>query len=59
MKENVSEGILGKMDKKTCHVLQILAIKGVGLGEGVNLLKKEKLGWKSFSDNVERNSRKL
>ena len=47
-KKNVLEGILGKIDKKTCHVLQILAIKGVELGEGLNPLKKEKLGLKSY-----------
>ena len=47
-KNNVLEGILGKIDKKTCHVSQILAIKGVELGEGLNPLKKEKLGLKSY-----------
>ena len=47
-KTNVLEGILGKIDKKTCHVSQILAIKGVELGEGLNPLKKEKLGLKSY-----------
>ena len=47
-KKNVLEGILGKIDKKTCHVSQILAIKGVELGEGLNPLKKEKLGLKSY-----------
>ena len=47
-KTNVLEGILGKIDKKTCHVSQILAIKRVELGEGLNPLKKEKLGLKSY-----------
>ena len=47
-KKNVLEGILGKIDKKTCHVSQILANKGAELGEGLNPLKKEKLGLKSY-----------
>ena len=37
-----SEGILRKIDKKTCHFEQILAIKAVGLGEGGESVKKRK-----------------
>ena len=44
-----SEGTLRKIDKKTCHVEQILAIKAVGLGEGGESVKKEKFGTKIFS----------
>ena len=38
--------------QKTCHVLQILAIMDVGLGEGMNTSKKKKLGWKSEGEGV-------
>ena len=46
LKKNISEGILGKIDKKR------LAVWGVG-GVWVNPLKKENLRKKPSSGNVE------
>ena len=58
-KKHILKGILGKTDKSFLADFGLLAIKGLGLwgirgfgGEGMNPLKKEHLGQKSFSDNV-------
>ena len=59
-KKNISEDILGKIDKKLLSRLADFGHEGGGVwGRGVNPLKKENLGQKVLSDNVEWNSRKL
>ena len=59
IKTNISEDILGKIDKKPLSRLADFSHWGVRVGRrGVNLLKG-KFGTKFFSDNVEWNSRKL
>ena len=55
-KKNISEGILGKIDQNLFPQLADFRHQGGGgLGKSI----KKKLGWKSFPDNVEWNSKKL
>ena len=54
LKINVSEGIIRKIDKKTFVIFsRFWPLRRWGWGAGVNLLKKENWGRKSFPDNVE------
>ena len=52
MEKNISEDILGNIDKKN-HFSRFWPLRGWGWVKGVNLLKKENLGRKYFSDNIE------
>ena len=54
LKKNVSEGISEKIDKKFFVTLsRFWPLRGSKVWSWVNLLKKENLRQKSFSDNVE------
>ena len=58
-KKNVSEGNLGKIDKKIVTFCRFWPLRNWNCGRGGEPVKKGKFGIKIFSNNVEWNSRKL
>ena len=53
MEKNISEDILGSIDKKKITFSRFWPLRRWGWVKGVNPLKKENLGRKYFSDNIE------
>ena len=53
LKKNISEGTLEEIDKNILsHLPLFCSLRGPGMWNWVNPLKKENLRQKSFSDNV-------